>query len=357
MRPGKETRDLRNKLKSNRSSHSVIPTRPKKEKKTRQFVLIEEEHVLYSTNPKVDEKTSKVDEQPTKHKKIIDLDKFRIGSNGESKEYSEDKNNNKVALRVMIYCAFLAAIVLLFYLITPLSTLDQVNVGGNSQLDAREVYELSGVRTGDKMYFIQPERVVEQLEEIPLIESAIVTKEGFGTINIHILEVRTVAYLPSDEGFYPLQESGYMVPNAVESPTLGPLLYHFDQDNIRPMLGSLGALDEEIVANISEIYARPIGDNKSRIQLYMNDGQVVIADIETFSDKFGYYMNLRGEIEDSSAGVIDLEVGNSFLPYSSSEARELMASIYGESLSQAEQERRDALVAPLEAVFESFSVQ
>ena len=348
MRPGKETRHLRDKLKNNRSSHSVIPTKPKKEKKKRHFVLVEDEKTLYRKKPKAEQNLNK---------KIINLEKFRIGSNVDSKEKPDDNHNNKMALRIMIYCAFLTAIVLLFYLITPLSTLNQVNVGGNSQLETREVYELSSIRTGDKMYFIQTERVAEQLQETPLIETAVVTKEGFGTINIHIIEEQTVAYLPSNEGFYPLQESGYMIPEAVDAPTLGPLLYHFDQDNMRAMLDSLGALDESVVANISEIYARPIGDNKSRIQLYMNDGQVVIADIDTFSDKFGYYMNLRGEIEDSSAGVIDLEVGNSFLPYTSSEARELMASIYGESLSQAEQERRDALVAPLEAVFENFSVQ
>lgn len=357
MRLGKETRNLRDKLKNNRSSRSVIPTRPKKEKNRRQFVLVEYENARYQKNPKADVMISKSDEQPKKSKKIIDLEKFRIGSKRDMKEKSDDRYNNKIAFQVIIYCAFLVAIVLLFYLITPLSTLDTVNVGGNSQLDTREVYELSGIRTGDKMYFIQPERVAEQLQETPLIEEAIVTKEGFGTINIHIIEERTVAYLPSDEGFYPLQESGYMILNTVDAPTLGPLLYHFDADNIKPMLSSLGALDAAVVSNISEIYARPVGDNKSRIQLYMNDGQVVIADIDTFSDKFSYYMNLRGEIEDSSIGVIDLEVGNSFLPYTSSEARELMASIYGESISQAEQDQRDGLVAPLEAVFENFSVE
>lgn len=361
MGPGKETQQLRNKLKNKRTREpqSVVPIRPVPKKKKREYIYGDASKPLFAKNPVVEASDETVASKSKKSriKKIIDVEKFNVEAPSAILNKTRDMKQNKMVLRVIIYLVFLAVIGLLFYVITPVSNLKSVTVVGNSQLDYREVYALTDMNIGDKMYFIQSERVAEKLKKTPLIDDAIVTKEGFGDIHIHILEERTVGYLPSDDGFYPVQESGYMILDAVNAPTLGPLLYHFDADNIAPMLSALGGLSEDVVASISEIYARPTGDNKSRIQLYMNDGQVVIADIDTLSDKFSYYTNMRSEIEDSTAGVIDLEVGNSFLPYTSTEARELMASIYGESVSQAEREQRDALVEPLKSALEGFSEQ
>lgn len=108
---------------------------------------------------------------------------------------------------------------------------------------------------------------------------------------------------------------------------------------------------------MSEIYARPSEENGGRIQLFMNDGQEVIADISTLSEKISFYTGIRSEIDDSADGLIDLEIGNSFLPYSSQEARELRASIYGESVSRQERDRLDNIIQPLKTELENFSVQ
>lgn len=360
MGPGKETRQLRDKLKNNRKRETARVVPIKRPPKKRRFRLRSLDAPVFIESPIETEEPTEA--QPTKEKQsriknVIDFDAFKAVNAGEVHDKPQDKRRNNMVLRVIIFFVFLVAIVLLFYVITPLSNLSTVSITGNTQLDYRAVYQLSDISIGDKMYFIQPEQVSATLEDTPLIDEAIVTKEGFGTIRIHIQEERTVGYIPADDGFYPVQESGYMIPEAVQSPTLGPLLYHFDENNIAAMLASLGALNEDVVASISEIYARPTSDNHARIQLYMNDGQVIIADIDTFSDKFSYYTNMRSEIEDSSVGIIDIEVGNSFLPYTSNEARELMASIYGESISQVDREAREEIVEPLKAVFEGFSVQ
>ena len=67
-----------------------------------------------------------------------------------------------------------------------------------------------------------------------------------------------------------------------------------------------------------------------RIHVFMNDGQEIVADYETFSEKMNYYIGIRQEIGDESEGIIDMEVGTSYLPYDSADAREIKDNIYNE---------------------------
>ena len=65
----------------------------------------------------------------------------------------------------------------------------------------------------------------------------------------------------------------------------------------------------------------------------MNDGQEIVADYETFAEKMNYYIGIRQEIGEDLQGIIDMEVGTSFLPYKSAEAREIKENIYNEPSS------------------------
>lgn len=60
----------------------------------------------------------------------------------------------------------------------------------------------------------------------------------------------------------------------------------------------------------------------------MNDGQEIVADYRTINEKMNYYLSMREEIGDPQSGLIDLEIGSSFLPYGSDEAMEVKAGIY-----------------------------
>src|SRR5699024_5209551 len=64
----------------------------------------------------------------------------------------------------------------------------------------------------------------------------------------------------------------------------------------------------------------------SRIQLYMNDGQEIVADYNTIGDKIDYYAGMKKEIGNKK-GLIDLEVSNTFLPYSSEEVVRIKQSM------------------------------
>lgn len=332
--------NLRKKLKANRQYS------------TRRYVFRDFNETLRFEKPK----TSAA---PHRFQKIIDISKLGMSDPTEdtvSEVPADDKNRSKSILKIIIYIVFLIVIGLLFYVITPLSNVSTVSITGHTHLTTEEVYELSDVEVGSKMYFIDTERVASTLEHSPLIEDAFVTKSGLNSLDIHIAEQHTVAYLSAD-GFYPVKSNGYMLLEPVNMPLHGPIIYNFDEEGIHNVVDALAILDYEILRTMSEIYARPSEENGGRIQLFMNDGQEVIADISTLSEKISFYTGIRSEIDDSADGLIDLEIGNSFLPYSSQEARELRASIYGESVSRQERDRLDNIIQPLKTELENFSVQ
>ena len=345
MSESKDIQNLRRKLKQNR-------------KELRRYVL---------SRPvgKLSVKES-LHESPQQLQKVIDITKRRTAStiedtyedtDTEIKTHPKDYKRITTIIKACIYVVFLIVIALLFYIITPLSTMTTVSISGNTQLTTEDIYLLSEVEIGNKMYFLNPDEIAKTLVQSPVITDAIVTKEGFNTLNIHITEQHTVAYISAADGFYPVKSNGYMALDAVNIPFYGPILYNFDEDSLPSIVTALRTLDDEILRTISEIYARPSAENINRIQLYMNDGQQVIADMSTLGDKISYYMSIRSEIDNSAEGLIDLEVGNSFLPYTSQEARELTASIYGESISNQERDLIENILEPLKAQFDDFSVQ
>lgn len=346
--------NLRDKLKRNRTvrkrriNKANIPNK----KHARRYILSSINTTLSFNKTK--------EASPHQLKKVIDVSRLRMKSPVEDTETAvqpSDYRRTKMIIKALIYIVFLIVIGLLFYIVTPLSTMTSVAISGNTSLTTEEVYGLAEVEVGSKMYFINPAEIANTLEHSPLITDAVVSKEGFNTLNIHITEQHTVAYVPGSDGFYPVKSNGYMMLEPVDVPINGPIIYHFDADTLPLIVTSLGTLDQEILRTISEIYARPSGESNARIQMFMNDGQQVIASLSTLSDKISYYTSIRSEIENSSDGLIDLEVGNSFLPYTSQEARELMASIYGESISNQERDMLENILAPLKAQFDDFSVQ
>lgn len=341
MSASKDVQNLRRKLKKNR-------------KELRRYVL--SRHVGKRSTK------GSLHESPQQLQKVIDITKHRIAStsldaDAELETHPKEYKRITTIIKACIYIVFLIVIALLFYIITPLSTMTTVSISGNTQLSTEEVYALAEVEVGNKMYFLNPDEISNTLVQSPIITDAIVTKEGFNTLNIHITEQHTVAYIAATNGFYPVKSNGYMALDAVNIPLYGPIIYNFNEESLPTIVTALRTLDDEILRTISEIYARPSAENVNRIQLYMNDGLQVIADTSTLSDKISYYMSIRSEIDNSAEGLIDLEVGNSFLPYTSQEARELTASIYGESISNQERDMIENILEPLKAQFDDFSVQ
>lgn len=212
------------------------------------------------------------------------------------------------------------------YLISSKSDVKEIIVKGNEHLSTEEILERSEIMEKNKMYLTSESKAEQNISLLPIVESITVERDFPNTVNITVKEFDVVAYVESKGRYYPVLENEQILRGFDMTPTDAPIIHFFDGVEFEGMVKSLKQMNPQILAMISEIFYRPNEETNSRIQLYMNDGQEIVADYNTIGDKIDYYAGMKKEIGNKK-GLIDLEVSNTFLPYSSEEVVRIKQSM------------------------------
>jgi len=212
------------------------------------------------------------------------------------------------------------------YLISSKSDVKEIVVNGNEHLSTKEILERSEIQEKDKMYLTSEGKAEQNISLLPIVESITVERDFPNTVIITVKEFDVVAYVESKGRYYPVLENVQILRGFDMTPTDAPIIHFFDGVEFEGMVKSLKQMNPQILAMISEIFYRPNEETNARIQLYMNDGQEIIADYNTIGDKIDYYAGMKKEIGNKK-GLIDLEVSNTFLPYSSEEVVRIKQSM------------------------------
>lgn len=256
-------------------------------------------------------------------------------SESEEKSDSEPENIEKkpkkkrnINYKKWSIILFSATIIFLVasYLISSKSDVKEIVVNGNEHLSTEEILERSEIKEKDKMYLTSEGKAEQNISLLPIVESITVERDFPNTVNITVKEFEVVAYVESKGRYYPVLENVQILRGFDMTPTDAPIIHFFDGVEFEGMVKSLNQMNPQILAMISEIFYRPNEEANARIQLYMNDGQEIIADYNTIGDKIDYYAGMKKEIGNKK-GLIDLEVSNTFLPYSSEEVVRIRRSM------------------------------
>lgn len=256
-------------------------------------------------------------------------------SESEEKSDSEPENIEKkpkkkrnINYKKWSIILFSATIIFLVasYLISSKSDVKEIVVNGNEHLSTEEILERSEIKEKDKMYLTSEGKAEQNISLLPIVESITVERDFPNTVNITVKEFEVVAYVESKGRYYPVLENVQILRGFDMTPTDAPIIHFFDGVEFEGMVKSLKQMNPQILAMISEIFYRPNEETNSRIQLYMNDGQEIVADYNTIGDKIDYYAGMKKEIGNKK-GLIDLEVSNTFLPYSSEEVVRIKRSM------------------------------
>ncbi|CAD2075911.1 hypothetical protein GCM10007358_06200 [Phocicoccus schoeneichii] len=256
-------------------------------------------------------------------------------SESEEKSDSEPENIEKkpkkkrnINYKKWSIILFSATIIFLVasYLISSKSDVKEIVVNGNEHLSTEEILERSEIKKKDKMYLTSEGKAEQNISLLPIVESITVERDFPNTVNITVKEFEVVAYVESKGRYYPVLENVQILRGFDMTPTDAPIIHFFDGVEFEGMVKSLNQMNPQILAMISEIFYRPNEETNARIQLYMNDGQEIIADYNTIGDKIDYYAGMKKEIGNKK-GLIDLEVSNTFLPYSSEEVVRIKRSM------------------------------
>ena len=230
---------------------------------------------------------------------------------------------------IVIFLVLLLA-VLLWYVFSSASDVKEINFEGNSLVTETELEERIGFTTGDKMFSISAGKAEDNVELLPVIEEVSVERDWPNNVTVNVNEYKAIAYINSEDLYFPVLENSRIQRGYPSAPRNAPIIYNFEGEEFDALVAALNDIEVDILESISEIYFRPTENSMRRIHVFMNDGQEIVADYETISDKMNYYIGIRQEIGDETGGIIDMEVGTSYLPYDSADAREIKDNIYNE---------------------------
>lgn len=228
----------------------------------------------------------------------------------------------------LIMLALMMFGMLIWYVFSGASSVKEISISGNSLINDEEIAERLQFSEGDKMFSINTGRAEENIALLPAIEEVHVSRSWWNGVDVNISEYRPLGYVTNDGNYYPVLENARVLRGYPAPPNEAPILHYFEGEEFDALVESLGKIEPSILDGISEIYYRPSEQSSTRIHMFMNDGQEIVADYRTIDSKMNYYIGMREEIGDSKEGVIDLEIGSSFLPYDSAEAEDIKQGIY-----------------------------
>ena len=243
-------------------------------------------------------------------KKVIDIEE-RIPS---LREKRRKRTNRKFLL---ILSVFVGALLIILYFQSPLSRINEVRVSG-ANLNVQNFYkEESGLLLDKPLWGFTTESVEKSLQEIDTVKSVSVSRKWLRDIEIKISEWETIAYIEEEEHYNLLLGSGdifsaeHVIPEEK-----APILNGFsDTKNRKRITDQLLKLDKDVYQLISEIILKD-EESSNKLIVYMDDGYEIRAIISTFADQMAYYPEIIAQLHEYEKGVIDMEVGTFFTPFS-----------------------------------------
>lgn len=243
--------------------------------------------------------------------KVIDIEE-RIPS---LREKRRRKTNKKFLFMLTV---FVVALLAILYAQSALSKIETIKVSG-AVLHERAFYEeQSGLTIDNSLWSFSTGDIEKSMGKIEGVQKVSVSRKWFRDIEIVITEWKTVAYLEDGGQYSLLLESGETFPTGMLLPEAeSPVLNNFKNPNTRKRItAQLLKMDDTVYHLISEIIVTGDEKDSDSITVYMNDGFEVRAFISTFAEKMAYYPDITAQLNSYEKGVIDMEVGTFFTPFS-----------------------------------------
>lgn len=204
------------------------------------------------------------------------------------------------------------------YFISPLSRIQKFVIRGNEGVVEQEVLAASNLKMNQSIFDVwhHENKTAKKIERLPQVQHAEVALKNWNEVHVKLYEHKTVAYMPKGEKYRRVLENGVILNTAyVHSIGNQPLLNHFKEGKaLDKMIAELEKLDPNVLHMISEIEYLPEHANPLFVQVFMNNGNRVLASIPEFSEKMNYYPEMV-KLTDNQKGIFDMEVGVYFIPF------------------------------------------
>ncbi|MBB4824019.1 cell division protein FtsQ [Sporosarcina luteola] len=241
--------------------------------------------------------------------KVIDI-QDRIPS---MREKRRRKTNKKFIFILAVFCI---ALLFLLYFQSPISKIGTIKVKGALLQNENSYIEKSGIQPDGSLWGFKLHEVQETLEGLEGVQKVSISRKWFNDVVISITEWKVVAYTEEKGQYNLLLENGNTFHGQTTKPNVPILSNVKDTKDAQRIIKQLLKMDKNVFQLISEIIS--IGDevDPDSLIVYMDDGYEVHADIPSFAEKMDYYPEITAQLSGYEKGIIDMEVGTFFTPFS-----------------------------------------
>ena len=199
-------------------------------------------------------------------------------------------------------------LIVLGYMISPLSKAMSIKVTGNSQLTKDLVIKESGITDHTYHFLLNNNTIKENLKKTGLVTKAYVTHNILGGVSIEIQEASLVAYMELDNKTYIVTEEGKLIQVVEGMNYTGlkqiPKISGFtDIKAVEELVSQYAAIPVTIRNAVSDIVYYPEKGYDDRVALILDDGKKLIVDIQGMKDtlspsRFNYsaYMQSKSDV-------------------------------------------------------------
>ena len=270
-----------------------------------------------------EDKSSPENEEETTETEQVEEDEKSQETSEETKvEEKRSKSKKKIAKpsipNVHIWRAvtiLIPSLLVLFfsiYLLTPYSTLKNIEVTGTVETNADQIKEASGIRDSDYTFslLLNKDKHAEMIKSNHWIESASIHYQFPTNFTIQIKEYGIVAYYVSGEDHYPILSSGTVETSPVSLVSLPEtymsVLFN-DEQQVKTLIEQLAEISPEIKQAIKTIELAPTSVTSDMLKITMYDTDEVLVPLSELGKKLPYYSKIKPQLTVPSG--IDMEVG------------------------------------------------
>ena len=306
-------------LKKKAEEEAALAEEKEKEKQARKEAnskLLEESKKSSSES---DEEASSPSKEPSEkeEKSQKDAPKVKEEKEKKKKERPEKPAKPKIApvhiwRAVSILVPSVLVLLLSVYLLTPLSTIKNIEVKGNSNTQVDDIKQASGIQDSDYTLalLLDKETYAERIKSNHWIESAKINYQFPTNFTIEVKEFDIVGYYVSGEEHYPILSSGTVESTPVDHLNL-PETYltvtFNDEQQVKELITGLSTISEDIKSQIQKIELAPSKATADLLKITMLDTDEVLVPLSELSKKLPYYSKIKPQLSEPS--VVDMEAG------------------------------------------------
>lgn len=259
-----------------------------------------------------DEESSEKEEKSKKDDRKVKEEKEK-----KKKEKPEKPAKPKIApvhiwRAVSILVPSVLVLLLSVYLLTPLSTIKNIEVKGNRNTQADDIKQASGIQDSDYTLalLLDKEKYAERIKSNHWIESAKIDYQFPTNFTIEVKEFDIVGYYVSGEEYYPILSSGTVEStpvNRLNLPETYLTVTFNDEQQVKELITGLSTISEDIKSQIQKIELAPSKATADLLKITMLDTDEILVPLSELSKKLPYYSKIKPQLTEPS--VVDMEAG------------------------------------------------